>query len=122
MLPGASAGEGGHGVPSAVVGHGFTQTREYYNAETGTGQGLNPFWGWSTLAYAMLLELEMGTTPPTSPPASSHSSRICSKCHLRQALKQGLTTFYLTQVTTLHNLSLIPRPLLSPKRILLANR
>ena len=26
-------------------------TREYYNAETGGGNGLNPFWGWSTLAY-----------------------------------------------------------------------
>ncbi|WP_236254557.1 MGH1-like glycoside hydrolase domain-containing protein [Mucisphaera calidilacus] len=24
--------------------------REYYNAETGEGCGLNPFWGWSTLA------------------------------------------------------------------------
>lgn len=32
-------------------------TREYYNAENGCGQGLNPFWGWSALAYLMPLEL-----------------------------------------------------------------
>ena len=38
-------------------------TREYYNAETGVGQGLNPFWGWSTLAYLMPLEFEMGYNP-----------------------------------------------------------
>lgn len=33
-------------------------TREYYDAETGVGQGLNPFWGWSALAYTLPLELE----------------------------------------------------------------
>lgn len=38
-------------------------TREYYNAETGCGQGLNPFWGWSTLGYFMPLELEKGYDP-----------------------------------------------------------
>jgi len=38
-------------------------TREYYNAETGTGQGLNPFWGWSSLAYVMPLEFEFGYDP-----------------------------------------------------------
>lgn len=38
-------------------------TREYYNAETGGGQGLNPFWGWSTLAYGMPLEYELGYDP-----------------------------------------------------------
>jgi len=34
-------------------------TREYYNGETGSGIGLNPFWGWSTLGYMMPLELEL---------------------------------------------------------------
>ena len=34
--------------------------REYYNGETGSGQGLNPFWGWSSLGYVMLAELETG--------------------------------------------------------------
>lgn len=43
-------------------------TREYYNAETGCGQGLNPFWGWSTLGYFMPLELETGYDP-TDPEA-----------------------------------------------------
>lgn len=38
-------------------------TREYYNGETGKGLGLNPFWGWSALAYVMPLELEMGYDP-----------------------------------------------------------
>jgi hypothetical protein len=38
-------------------------TREYYNAETGTGQGLYPFWGWSTLAYLMPLEFELEYDP-----------------------------------------------------------
>ena len=39
------------------------ETREYFNAETGNGEGLNPFWGWSTLAYFMPLELELGYDP-----------------------------------------------------------
>ncbi len=38
-------------------------TREYYNAETGCGQGLNPFWGWSTLAYFLPLEFEYEYNP-----------------------------------------------------------
>lgn len=38
-------------------------TREYYNGETGNGQGLNPFWGWSTLAYVMPFEYETGYSP-----------------------------------------------------------
>jgi neutral trehalase len=38
-------------------------TREYYNAETGAGQGLFPFWGWSALAYVMPLEFEAGYDP-----------------------------------------------------------
>ena len=32
-------------------------TREYYNSETGSGFGMNPFWGWSALAYVMPLDL-----------------------------------------------------------------
>lgn len=38
-------------------------TREYYNAETGAGKGLNPFWGWSTLAYFMPFEYELKYDP-----------------------------------------------------------
>jgi hypothetical protein len=38
-------------------------TREYYDGETGAGQGLNPFWGWSALAYLLPLELELGYDP-----------------------------------------------------------
>jgi len=40
-----------------------TATREYYNSETGSGQGLNPFWGWSTLGYVMPIEYELGYDP-----------------------------------------------------------
>lgn len=31
-------------------------TREFYDADTGKGNGMNPFWGWSSLAYVMPLE------------------------------------------------------------------
>jgi len=34
--------------------------REYYNGETGAGQGLSPFWGWSSLGYLMKAEVEAG--------------------------------------------------------------
>lgn len=37
--------------------------REYYNAENGCGQGLNPFWGWSSLGYVMPLEIENNYDP-----------------------------------------------------------
>lgn len=36
---------------------GEEEVREFYNAETGIEQGLNPFWGWSTLGYFMPFEL-----------------------------------------------------------------
>lgn len=32
-------------------------TREYYDSDTGRGNGMNPFWGWSSLAYVMPLDL-----------------------------------------------------------------
>jgi glycogen debranching enzyme len=32
-------------------------TREYYDSDTGKGNGMNPFWGWSSLAYVMPLDL-----------------------------------------------------------------
>jgi len=38
-------------------------TREYYNAETGEGKGLDPFWGWSALAYFMPIECELNYNP-----------------------------------------------------------
>jgi putative isomerase len=38
-------------------------TREYYNGETGCGQGLNPFWGWSALAYVMPFEFAADYDP-----------------------------------------------------------
>ena len=31
-------------------------TREYYNSDSGRGNGMNPFWGWSSLAYVMPLD------------------------------------------------------------------
>jgi putative isomerase len=38
-------------------------TREYYDSQTGLGYGMNPFWGWSSLAYVMPLDLEMHYDP-----------------------------------------------------------
>ena len=37
--------------------------REYYNSDSCTGNGLDPFWGWSLLAYFMPLECEKGLDP-----------------------------------------------------------
>jgi hypothetical protein len=31
-------------------------TREFYDADTGKGNGMKPFWGFSSLAYVMPLE------------------------------------------------------------------
>jgi len=42
---------------------GEEDTREYYNGENGSGQGLNPFWGWSALGYILPLEMELGYDP-----------------------------------------------------------
>jgi len=36
------------------------ELREFYNGETGNGQGRKPFWGWSSLGYLMKAELEHG--------------------------------------------------------------
>jgi Mannosylglycerate hydrolase MGH1-like glycoside hydrolase domain len=38
-------------------------TREYYNSKTGQGYGMNPFWGWSSLAYIMPLEYKLRYDP-----------------------------------------------------------
>lgn len=40
-----------------------SETCEYYNGETGAGQGLNPFWGWSSLGFLMKMEYETGYDP-----------------------------------------------------------
>ncbi len=38
-------------------------TREYYNSDSGRGNGMNPFWGWSSLAYGMPLEYVLRYDP-----------------------------------------------------------
>jgi len=38
-------------------------TREYYDSDTGHGYGMNPFWGWSSLAYVMPLEFKLHYDP-----------------------------------------------------------
>lgn len=38
-------------------------TREFYDSDTGKGNGMDPFWGWSSLAYVMPLEYEIGYDP-----------------------------------------------------------
>jgi Mannosylglycerate hydrolase MGH1-like glycoside hydrolase domain len=52
--------------------HLNSATREYYDSKTGQGYGLNPFWGWSSLAYVMPLEYRLrydptGLTGPIRP-------------------------------------------------------
>lgn len=41
--------------------------REWYNAESRTGSGQDPFWGWSLLAYFMPREAELGFDPTSIP-------------------------------------------------------
>lgn len=38
-------------------------TREYYDSDSGSGNGMNPFWGWSSLAYVMPLDFVNGYDP-----------------------------------------------------------
>lgn len=38
-------------------------TREFYNAVTGEGYGLDPFYGWSSLGYFLPTELDIGYSP-----------------------------------------------------------
>jgi glycogen debranching enzyme len=38
-------------------------TREYYDPLTGAGYGMNPFWGWSSLAYVMPLDGQFNYDP-----------------------------------------------------------
>ena len=38
-------------------------TREYYESQSGEGHGMNPFWGWSALAYVMPLEDKLDYDP-----------------------------------------------------------
>jgi len=40
-----------------------TTIREYYNAETGQGLGMDPFYGWSSIAYFLPLEIKMKYNP-----------------------------------------------------------
>lgn len=38
-------------------------TREYYNAETGAGIGMDPFYGWSSLSYVLSLDYDLNYDP-----------------------------------------------------------
>jgi hypothetical protein len=38
-------------------------TREYYESRSGKGHGMDPFWGWSALAYVMPLEDKLNYDP-----------------------------------------------------------
>jgi putative isomerase len=38
-------------------------TREFYNSDSGSGNGMNPFWGWSSLAYVMPMDLTRHYNP-----------------------------------------------------------
>ena len=38
-------------------------TREYYDSDTAKGNGMNPFWGWSSLAYMMPLDFKTSYDP-----------------------------------------------------------
>ena len=49
-------------------------TREFYDSDTGKGNGMNPFWGWSSLAYVM--PIDFAATLRSDGPA-----RSCTAAH-----------------------------------------
>lgn len=53
--------------------------REYYNTESKTGNGLDPFWGWTLLAYFMPLEDRLSLDPTEIEPDLSDAFRITAK-------------------------------------------
>ncbi len=59
----------GYGQLASVVAyatHGLVKSSgncEYYDAETGVGCGLDPFWGWSLLAHFLPFEEAVGVDP-----------------------------------------------------------
>ena len=56
-------------------------TREYYNAETGGGNGQTQFWGFSALGYVMPLELELGYDPTDLNQRSRQDAQAESSLH-----------------------------------------
>ena len=40
-----------------------SNTREYYDSDSGKGDGMDPFWGWSALAYIMPLDYASSYDP-----------------------------------------------------------
>ncbi len=42
---------------------GNAVTREYYDSDSGKGNGMDPFWGWSALAYVMPMDQLTGYNP-----------------------------------------------------------
>ncbi|HPK35651.1 MAG TPA: trehalase family glycosidase, partial [Oscillospiraceae bacterium] len=53
--------------------------REYFNTESRTGNGLNPFWGWTLLAYFMPLEDRFSLDPTEIGPDLSDAFDVTAK-------------------------------------------
>ena len=73
-------------------------TREFYDSDTGKGNGMDPFWGWSSLVYVMPIdfarrydpmELAYSCSSANKKPAWIDFSQRCEVSHASNRCFRG---------------------------------